>query len=286
MYQTLTRAASACLLAALTTAVFAQTATQAPPIAATTQPTDAEPAAPPRVVDTKSDELVRKMSDFLGKLKSYRVECETLYDDVDENTGQKLQFSRQSVVDLQRPNRLRIIARGEPADRRSYYDGKKVSILDEGANVYTQVDVPNTMDGMFDMMMTRYGVAVPLTDLLVSDVYDNLMGGVLTGRDLGSCRIGPFRCQHLAFTQKEVDWQLWIEEGAEPWPRRLTVTYKDLPMAPQYTVTLTKWDKDVALSDKDFEFTPPKDADKVEMEPIDAGANSTVEKKPVGTETK
>jgi hypothetical protein len=48
----------------------------------------------------------------------------------------------------------------------------------------------------------------------MSNVYDQLMPEVVDAKDLGSGVIGGVECDHLAFRTKEVDWQIWIAEGA------------------------------------------------------------------------
>ena len=49
------------------------------------------------------------------------------------------------------------------------------------------------------------------------------------------------RCHHLAFAQEHVDWQVWIEDGAQPLVRKFVITYKDEPGAPQYTAIFFDW---------------------------------------------
>ena len=33
-------------------------------------------------------------------------------------------------------------------------------------------------------------------------------------------------CQYLAFSTDKIDWQLWVQDGAEGLPRKLVITYK------------------------------------------------------------
>jgi hypothetical protein len=45
-------------------------------------------------------------------------------------------------------------------------------------------------------------------------------------KDLGSGVIHGVECDHLAFRTKEVDWQIWIGQGARPYPCRYVITSK------------------------------------------------------------
>ena len=97
----------------------------------------------------------------------------------------------------------------------------------------------------------------------MTDVYADTMKDVTRGDYLGRQTVGGVPCHHLAFSASDVDWEMWVEEGAAPVMRRFVITYRELPMAPQYTATLSKWDFDAKLPDYAFTFRPPEVAQKV-----------------------
>ena len=72
-------------------------------------------------------------------------------------------------------------------------------------------------------------------------------------------------CHHLAFEQATIDWQIWIDAGAEPLPRKLVIAYKTEDEVPQYSVTIRKWKLDPKLPDELFRFEPPEGAQRVEI---------------------
>lgn len=88
---------------------------------------------------------------------------------------------------------------------------------------------------------------------------------------VGPARIDGTVTEHYAFRQPGVDWQVWIETGARPLPRRLVITTTDDPSQPQYASTL-KWNTDAKLGDSAFTFVPPKDAHRIELVAADAVA--------------
>ena len=104
------------------------------------------------------------------------------------------------------------------------FDGKTLTLLGKDANLYTQVDVPGTLDHLVDELRDKYHRPVPGADLLLSNVYDELMRDVIDVKDLGSGVIGGTECDHLAFRTKEVDWQIWIAQGEHPYPCRYVIT--------------------------------------------------------------
>ena len=46
------------------------------------------------------------------------------------------------------------------------------------------------------------------------------MEEVLTGEYVGVTELSGVRCHHLAFRSGDVDWQIWIEDGDKPLPRK------------------------------------------------------------------
>ena len=65
-----------------------------------------------------------------------------------------------------------------------------------------------------------------------------------------------------------VDWQLWVEVGANPIPRKLVITSKAVGGAPQYTLVIKDWKTDEAVDQTAFEFKPPEGAEKLELEAL------------------
>ena len=54
-------------------------------------------------------------------------------------------------------------------------------------------------------------------------------------------------------------------DDAEPLPAKVVVTYKSRYGAPRFSAEFTKWDLNPYLPDLMFEFTPPVDADQIEI---------------------
>ena len=118
---------------------------------------------------------------------------------------------------------------------------------------------------MLDVALVKFGIAIPLEDLIQSNPYAAAMKNVSGGIDLGPTTVLGVKCEHLAFTQDNIDWQVWIEEGPRPVPRKIVITYKDEEGSPQYTALLSKWDFETKLPDFVFTFEPPPDAAKINV---------------------
>ena len=70
-------------------------------------------------------------------------------------------------------------------------------------------------------------------------------------------------CHHLAFVQDDLDWQIWIDAGERPLPRKLVIVYTSLPGAPQYAAVLSDWSFAKSLPDERFAAQVPKEAHEV-----------------------
>ena len=81
-------------------------------------------------------------------------------------------------------------------------------------------------------------------------------------------------CEHLAFTQGNIDWQLWIEDGPRPVPRKFVITYKDEPDSPQFTAVFSNWDFTTELPDFLFTFEPPTGASRIKVSEMKAEIQS------------
>jgi len=79
------------------------------------------------VIDPRADAALRRMSDYLNSMKSFRVDA-TSVDEKITTDGQKIQEIQQSKVTVRRPGELRV-DRVSPAGRAVFRDdGKRFSL--------------------------------------------------------------------------------------------------------------------------------------------------------------
>jgi len=215
-------------------------------------------------IDAKADQFLKQMCTYLTGLKQFTFEGEEIFDEVLDN-GQKLQFSHQRKLAVSRPAKIYSEFKGDLSDRLFYFNGETAALFDKDKNVYSIVSFKGSIDGLIDMLHNKLGFTVPLSDLILSDVYKVLTQDVTSGTYVGTHNVGGVKCHHLAFTQKLVDWQIWIEMGDKPLPRKLVITQKQLRGEPQFTAILSRWDTAAKLTDAMFDFSPPKDAKKIDF---------------------
>lgn len=223
-----------------------------------------ELAAGSRLVDPRADELVRQMSERLARAGEFALEAEEVYDEVPDQSPRR-QLTDLRRVAMRRPDRLVGDTSGDAMNRTFWYDGKVFSALDKEQNVWASGAVPPTVDKALDWVFDQTGTVIPLGDFLYADVYARLMGDVQRGVYLGIHEAAGVPCHHLSFEQATIDWQIWIDAGREPLPRKLVITYKTEDEVPQYSVTIRKWNLQAKLPDTLFAFSPPEGATRVEV---------------------
>jgi hypothetical protein len=111
-------------------------------------------------------------------------------------------------------------------------------------------------------------VALPGVDLLSSNVYDVLTSDVISGAHIGRGVVDGVECEHLAFRSEDTDWQIWVQLGNRPLPRKYVITSKAIAAAPEYTVVIKDWKTDVQPSANAFVFVPPPGAQKLDVKAL------------------
>jgi len=231
------------------------------------------------VLDPRADELLKRMGDYLGHAKFFSVNAE-VWQDIQLSSGQRIQAGRTINLQVRRPNRLRAEVHSTRRNRELVHDGSAITLLNRAQNLYGTARASGSLDEAMDIASERFGIPMPLEDFIRSDPHKDLLRKATSGADIGPVTVLGVPCEHLAFTQDNIDWQVWIENGARPVPRKFVITYKDEPDSPQYTAIFSNWDFATELPDFVFQFEPPAGASKIKVKEMKAEnqAHKTEEK--------
>ncbi len=129
--------------------------------------------------------LLKAMSDYLAAQKAISFAYDSDLEVVTKDR-QKLLLASSGKVDLGRPDKIRATRTGGFADVEMSFDGKTVTLLGKNANLYTQTEAPGTIEKLIDTLRDKLGRPLPAADLLLPNVYDELMRDVTDVKDLGS----------------------------------------------------------------------------------------------------
>ncbi len=248
------------------TAPAPETAPESGQAAAEVDPAVAAARAEAEQADTaEALAIFRVMSDFLGSQTAFRFEAEVGWDAM-QVTGERLEFGGHRVMVVRRPDRARVDSvRRDGEVSTLYFDGQRVSIDLPEDQAYVSLEKPGTLDEVVDYLTDQMDAAIPLGDLARADVYGEVAPSVISGFWVEEATIDGTPCDHIALRAKAVDVQLWVEQRDRPVPRRIVITYREAPGAPQFRAQLTGWDFAPDVSDALFQYTPPEGAERIPM---------------------
>ncbi|MGE5320383.1 MAG: DUF2092 domain-containing protein [Hyphomicrobiaceae bacterium] len=211
--------------------------------------------------------ILKAMSDYVGSQKTIEVTFDSSIEVITPQL-EKIQFNNSGELLLSRPDKLRAHRVGGYADVSLVFDGKTASIYGKNINGYVQFNAPGSVDQLIAALRAGHGVALPGADLLQSNAYNALVAGVLEAKHIGRGVIDGRECEHLAFRNADTDWQLWVEAGKQPIPRKLVITSKTMNDAPQYTLLVKSWKTGIKPAADAFTFVPPRGATQIKPEAL------------------
>jgi hypothetical protein len=241
---------------ALAQPASAQTAAPAAAVA----PTAATPTAA-AIVNEKAIERLNAMGAHLRSLKAFTVTADVTVEEV-LDSGQKVENANTVEIAARMPDKLRVYSTSAQRSRKIYYDGKTVTIFAEKLGYYGAFPAPATIGETIGVAAKKYDLEIPLADLFLmgTDRFDtkSITEAIYVGPQL----VGGVLCDQLAFRQPGVDWQICIERGAAPLPRKLVVTGTDGDPAQPERRSILTW-KTSAPDAAAFTFVPPKGATRI-----------------------
>ena len=238
----------------MTTFVSAQTGAPA-------APSQTARSVPTASHDQDAIDALNKMGAYLRTLKAFQIRATTTKEDVLED-GQKIDF--ETAVDLlaRPPDRLRLEVNSDRQQRLFLYDGKNFTLWAERVNYYATVPAPPTIIQLADRLEDKFGIEMPLEDLFLWGTPRSNVSQIKAAMDVGPSQVEGTTCEQYAFRQEGLDWQIWIQDGNYPLPRKLVITTLTDEARPQYSSVLT-WNLAPSFNDPTFTFDPPKDAQKI-----------------------
>ena len=220
-----------------------------------------------RADEADAKRILKAMSDYMASQKvisfAYDANLEVVTKD-----HQKLALASSGTVTLNRPDKIHATRSGGFADVEMLFDAKTLTMLGKNKNLYAQIDIPGTIDHLIDELRVKHNKPLPAADLLMEDVYGQLMPGVVDVKDLGSGVIAGVECDFLAFRTQDVDWQIWIAQGDRPYPCRYVITSKLIANGPQYSIQVRDWKTGDEVAADGFSFKNPTKAKKIDLKDI------------------
>ena len=184
-------------------------------------------------------QALKDMGAYLQSLRRYEVWLDLSGERVLQD-GQKLMHTASADLLVAQPNRIKAITTTATSRRVLSYDGKKVSVFFPDTNYYSSVDFSGTVGELVERLKTNYGVELPAADLFVWGTPAAPFSNLQSAMNAGQAIVDGKLCDHYAFRQAGIDWQIWLTAGSNPLPMKLVVTYLADDARPQ-SITDFSW---------------------------------------------
>jgi hypothetical protein len=254
-------------LAATQPLLAAEAAKAKPATAAKAAPKAAAPKAAPTDaddIDPAAMTALKRMSAYLGTLTTFEIKTDTSMQLVMED-GQKLNVDGKTHYVVRRPDGFVIDVVTDRKARQFIYDGKSLVVNAPKLGYYAKVAAPPTIRETLDAAYEKYGISLPLEDLFRwSDPTLQRANLVQAAMVVGMATVDGVECDQYAFREGDVDWQIWIQRGDKPLPRKVVITDRLDESHPEYTAKLD-WDTSPSLPSNAFAFNPAADAKAIRM---------------------
>ena len=215
-------------------------------------------------VQPDADKILKRVEAFMSSHKSVEIEAAVTEDEVFDD-AHKLQFGGTITIFIKRPAQLSVINRTDYQNTHAYLNKGEFTLYDNDVNVYAQAPAPGTFSEALASIYESIGTVPGGAELFSGNAYELLVGKARKVIYVGKSNINGNSCHHIAGILPDMDWQLWVRAEGDPVLCKYIVTDRDTPLAPQYTMTFTKWKSNVSLSNKQFEFQPPADAEAIDI---------------------
>ncbi|MFL6735070.1 MAG: DUF2092 domain-containing protein [Sphingomicrobium sp.] len=215
-------------------------------------------------VDPRAIEALKAMSAYLGSAPTLAI---TSKGSLDVVTGddQRIQLDGTTKYKIRRPGFV-IDYDSDVKSRRFIYDGKTFTVYSPNLGFYSTVAAPPTNREALDTIYKKFGIALPLEDLFRWN--DGATAARLqafkSAYDVGPVTLDGVPTEHYAFREAETDWEVWIQQGAQPVPRKLVIVDRTDASRPTFIARLD-WEMNPTFTDSDFTFVADADAKRIQM---------------------
>ncbi|CAN7373226.1 DUF2092 domain-containing protein [Phenylobacterium sp. LjRoot219] len=207
-------------------------------------------------IEPEAVQALQRMNSYLGTLTTFEATSDTTQDVVLDN-GQKVQIDGVLTYRVKRPDGFEIkVATGNKV-RDFYYNGKQLTVYAPKLGYYAQAAAPPTIRQTLDAAHEKYGIVFPLEELFRWSEPGAKHDKLQTAMVVGDAVIGGVQTTQYAFREGDYDWEVWIEKGARPLPRKVVIVDRSDDARPAYTVRLG-WNLNAPVTAESLTFKPGK----------------------------
>ena len=223
-----------------------------------------DPIVTEGVIEDEAIQAIKDMSTYLMSLNTVAITSQGSLDVV-TNDGQRIQLDGITNYKVRKPGFV-IDYRSDQKSRRFIYDGKNFTVYSPMLGYYSTVPAPGSNKEVLDTIYNKFGIALPLEDLFRwgDGTHADRIQALKSAYEVGSATIDGVATDHFAFREADVDWEVWIQKGDQPLPRKVVIVDRTDPARPTFTARLN-WQVNPAFTDADFTFVPDANAKRIQL---------------------
>lgn len=228
-------------------------------------------AQAPVAADTKAGVLepeaiaaLDRMGAYLRSIPTFRLVSTASTEQVYAN-GQKLQFLQRTIYTLGGRDKLHVKIDTDNQHREVFYNGTTFTLVAPRVGKYLQLPATGSVSEVLISAYEDWGVDFPVQDLFRWGDAAATAERPTEGFKVGTAQIGDAKTDHFAFRQTGVDWQIWMDQGDKPLPRKMVITNLEDAAQPQYVAYFT-WDLAPVIAANAFDFVPAKTDTRIDLE--------------------
>lgn len=213
-----------------------------------------------KTIDPEAIAIVQAAIDFIAEQPAVAVDWFVSYDVVVDGR-EKLTNARSGRNELIRGVGFFGYAEHGLETREYYYDFNRFTVFDVEANAYATTPYRGVFRSLTERLAEEYDLRLPIWTLMSADPGRELLESVDAAAYLGVTRVAGQWVHHLALSDYEQDWQMWISDNPDaPEIVMLVGTNPYEQGWPQYRAYFSNWEFDLKADAGRFVFEPTDDA--------------------------
>lgn len=234
-------------------------------------------AAEGPVIDQKALDIARRSTEFLASRPAMSFNWFVSYDEVRDGR-EKLTYMRSGTNLLVRDKGFYSYVEDDDGVREYFFDGAAVTVAAPDEGFYATGPFDGSFEALVEAMRAEAASELPLYGLMTRDLAQSQTEGLDGAAYLGITRIAGREVHHLAFSDYDEDWQIWIStDPAQPVPVAIVGTDPYEQGWPQYRAYLTNWEFEPEPAEGAFTFTPAPDDERITFPDLKARVRGDAE---------
>lgn len=217
----------------------------------------AVPAPAAGVVEPEAMAALNRMGATLRSLQRFTVQSDATAEQVYPD-GEKIHVPVRTKYTISMPNQMNVDFVSDSGQRVLRYDGKFMTLAGTKSRKYVRFPLTGSVVDVFNRLEDDFGIELPLREMFLWGSEASDVEPPYAARYIGDSMIGGDAVSHYAIRQTGLDWQIWLDKGDKPLPRKLVITANDEPSLPQFIAHFT-WNTAPDIARDAFSTAAPKD---------------------------